>query len=230
MSDSNATITRTKLIQRAFRRIGIDSPSTNELGLGVELLNDIIKELDEEGRFLHAVSNTPSTLALVSGQASYDVASDGIPSYMLSLERVEIVRGEGTLEPIRIIDKSESISTYEREGTTGGDPHMVYLERQPNMANQKIWFYPTPSAAVNIQIYFRRPLYDFDNASDNPDVPQSWNQKLVKRLAYELAPEYGVPLAERQLIKAECDEAMKKGWAAQEEKTAEPKPVQATYF
>ncbi len=37
---------------------------------------------------------------------------------------------------------------------------------------------------------------DFDNASDNPDLPQEWFDVLAFNLALNMAPEYDVP-AER---------------------------------
>ena len=38
-----------------------------------------------------------------------------------------------------------------------------------------------------IRYSYKRPLYDFDGATDNPDMPQGWEQYLIYRLAYELA-------------------------------------------
>ena len=38
-----------------------------------------------------------------------------------------------------------------------------------------------------IRYTYKRPLYDFDSATDNPDMPQGWEQYLIYRLAYEMA-------------------------------------------
>jgi len=38
-----------------------------------------------------------------------------------------------------------------------------------------------------IRYTYKRPLYDFDSATDNPDMPQGWEQYLIYRLAYELS-------------------------------------------
>lgn len=229
MPDSNATITRNELIARAFRRIGIDSPSTNETALAASLLNDVVREIDAEGRWLWTVSNTPSELTLVASQQAYTVGTgaSNIAAYIMALERMEIVQGT-SLIPLRVLDKTESITTWEREATTG-EPYLVYLERAPLNSSNRILFYPTPDSAYEIQYYYRRRLYDFDAAGDNPDFPQEWNQKLVRRLSYELSPEYGIPLAERQLLLAEAQEAMRMGKAANADK-AHPVNVNACYF
>jgi len=76
------------------------------------------------------------------------------------------------------------------------------------MADQKIWFYPTPSEAYTAKYTYRRRLYDFDNASDNPDFPQTYALPLEKILAAEMAPFYHLPLEERMLINAESDKAL----------------------
>ena len=58
-----------------------------------------------------------------------------------------------------------------------------------------------------IRYVIKRPLYDFDNASDNPDMPQGWGRYLAKRLAFDLSASYHLMLDERQLLKAEYMDA-----------------------
>jgi hypothetical protein len=71
LSNSDATITRTELIKRAFRRIGIWTPSTNDLSNAVGLLNDVVKMIDVHGKWLWAIDNTPTALTISSGTQSY---------------------------------------------------------------------------------------------------------------------------------------------------------------
>lgn len=211
MSDSNATITRTELVRRAFRRIGQDNPTNTDKANAVALLNDILKGLDPQGRFLWTISNTPSTLTLVDGQSAYTVgsAATNIANYIIALERVEMMNGTQISYPLDILDKSEAISTWNRDSAASSQPVQVYLERAPLASNQKMHFYPTPNAADSIQYYYRRRLYDFDNPSDNPDFPAEHNQRLVQMLASELAPEYGVSVAEIiQYHEPKADKAM----------------------
>jgi hypothetical protein len=231
MSDSNATITRTELLQRAFRRIGIDSPSTNELALAVPVLNDIMRELDPECRFLHAISNTPTSLTLANGTASYSAGSgaSNFPLYTMAIERVELRINSPPYVPLAVLSRDDWFNSIYRG--TSGQPLQCHLERAAASANSLLWFAPTPDAAYTANVFTRRMLYDFDNASDNPDIPQSWNLKLIKRLAYELAPENGIPLEERQLIKAEVDEAMALGKAAEADSTTKrPVKFRGQYF
>lgn len=231
MADSNSTITRDQLIRAAFRRIGMDSPSVNEKALGAERLNDVVAELDPEGRWLWAISPTETSLTLVVGTRSYAVGSPptGIAPYIQSLETVVIYRGGGTQRiPLRIIPYSELLASCELE-TTSGEPYMVALEVTADPANQKLHFLPTPSVADTIKYTFQRMLYDFDAASDAPDFKRSMRLSLIKILASELAPDYGVPSGDRQLLLVEADAAKRKMLSHNAQRTT-PTRVVADYF
>lgn len=231
MADSNSTLTRSQIIERAFRRFGVDSPSTNESALAAELLNDIVAELDPKGRWFWAISNTESTLTLTSGTGSYSVGTgaDEIQNYISSLETVVLERSANQRIPLRIIPKTESLSSYEHERTSG-EPYMVHLEVAADPANQKIRFLPIPDSDYTIKYTYKRMLYDFTAASDNPDLMRSMRLGLIKILSAELAPEYGVPMAERQMLLAESEQAKHLFVAHNSEDGVTATPVCADYF
>ncbi len=56
-----------------------------------------------------------------------------------------------------------------------------------------------------LRLLFRRPLYDFDSASDTPDFPISWPRLMVYKFAYDLADYWGIPAdkADRMIKKAQ---------------------------
>jgi hypothetical protein len=54
---------------------------------------------------------------------------------------------------------------------------------------------------------FKRPLFDFDLPTDNPDVPAGWEQYLIYRLAIDLAPEYQVSPEKMQMLRVALTEA-----------------------
>lgn len=193
------------------------------------LLNAIVKELDTEGRWLWTVSNSESSLTISSGTRSYvtGTASNTIATNILALERADLYIGT-SYTPLTIFDKSESIGTYLREGT--GQPVGCFLETAPVMTSQKLHFFQTPNGTYTVKYTYRRRLYDFDNATDNPDFPQDWEQKLVKGLAFELAPEFGVPLMEQEKLKNDWKEAKREGMAANAETSATRTAQRGTYF
>jgi len=208
--DSNARTNRDEILRAAFRRCGQDNPSTDDLALGVRVLNRVTRKLDAEGRWIWGVSNTPYQLTLSSSTADYavgDLATE-IPTGILALERVELSINTPPYWPLRILDKSAWLMSPLRG--TSGEPLEVYLERQPTDASQKIWFAPTPDSAYTANVYYRRRLFDFDNATDNPDMPHECEQGVIEILTEALAPEIGVPLSEvLQGHKVYADEAKK---------------------
>lgn len=48
-----------------------------------------------------------------------------------------------------------------------------------------------------LRMVYRRPLYDFDTASDTPDFPIQWPRLLMYKLAFDLGDLYGIPVEER---------------------------------
>lgn len=229
MPNSDSTLTRDRILRRAFARVGYDSPSTSELATGAEILNDVCADLDPQGRWLWTISNTESTFTTVANQRAYSVGvgASNIQNYILELQTMVIVRGTSRDE-IRIIGKNESIESYELE-TTSGEPYLAHLKVTPDPANQTIILLPTPDAAYTINYTFQRMIYDFDSANDTPDFPRSMRLDLIKILAAELAPEFGATMQDRQALFAEAELA-KKMMKAKNKERKDATRVCAQYF
>lgn len=56
-----------------------------------------------------------------------------------------------------------------------------------------------------IQLDCQYPVQDIDSSTDNPDIPQEFLEALKYGLAVRLAPEYGYPLEDRMVLKAEAE-------------------------
>lgn len=169
-----------------------------------------------------AVNGTDTSVTYVTDTTS----GHGIAPFIQSLETMFWVNGT-TRNPIEIIDKTRSLTTYELETT--GQPYLAYLEIAANPEDQKLHFLPTPSAIYQMNYAYQRMLYDFDSASDEPDVRRSMRLSLIKVLANELASEMGVPQALRQDVMLEAQSARLKLRADNSER-AKKTPVIGTYF
>jgi len=209
MPTSDHNLNRTELIDAALAMLGVDSPSSDERAKAVKKLNTIVKRIDVEGRWIWGISNTESTLTLVAAQQAYitGVGASHISANILDLEWVAILQSSTHRIPLEIISKEQSIRSVLKDDT--GQPVAVHLEKAPLRSNQRALFYPTPNAADTVVYAFRRPLYDFDLATDNPDFPSAWQECLEYQLAYALSHEYGIPLNERILLKGEAKESLK---------------------
>lgn len=66
------------------------------------------------------------------------------------------------------------------------------------------------TAPQHLRLWFRKPLFDFDAATDNPDLPQGWARYLLCSLEYDLAMGHGLSMQEMAMIKGMRDDAYMK--------------------
>lgn len=75
-----------------------------------------------------------------------------------------------------------------------GDDYLLYWGATSGSGSGSAW---TSGTTYNnpqlIRYTYRRPLYDFDNSTDNPDLPQQWIRHLHYRLCVDLSPGFSVP-------------------------------------
>lgn len=210
---SDFNVSRNDVVTLALGMCGVADPSNADISLGNTLLNMKIRHLDADGDWLHAISNTESTLTLVGGQQAYStgVGATNIASTIIKLEYAAIEIGSSRQPPLVILDKQTSLKTPLKLDTNG-QPVAVYLETANLRSAQRMLFYPIPNSAYTVKYHFRRALYDFDTVTDNPDMPTAFALPLMKLLAVELAPHFGNTLNDQQLLmtKAEADLAKAK--------------------
>jgi len=199
-------LTRNELIDIAYSLIGVAEVSNSDRALAVQMLNSLVRHLDARGDWLWTIDNTETTLTTVSGTQEYSTgaAATDIATNILKLSYAAVLINNDR-EELDILDKPSSLRT-DLQDESNNQPIEVYLERAKLLADNKMLLYPTPNAAYSVVYKYRRPLYDFDGASDNPDFPGTFILPLQKLLAAELAPHFGIPLQERQLLMAQGSE------------------------
>jgi hypothetical protein len=86
----------------------------------------------------------------------------------------------------------------------------IQLNYTPNEGYGTIKLWPTPdtSAATysTITIIYQAPFEYFTAASETLDFPEEWYLPFIYQLAVLLAPEVGMSLPDRQVLKAEADQ------------------------
>lgn len=249
------TCTRDKLIELAYKVIGVleegQVPDGEMLQDGIDLLNLIVRETDQSGRWRWTIG-AAAHVALAANVCVYD-QNNGLPANIAELLTVSFRDSSGRDSPPLKILKAE---TYEQipEKTRVDTPMAVYLTEDITLANRKLYVWPMLStvtaqsvvtgtdaaaykcimphigAAVNrpitganysmfwapggsgavawasgtsytspelLRLTYRRPIYDFDTASDTPDFPIQWPRLLIYKLAFDLGDIYGIPESER---------------------------------
>lgn len=202
---SDFKMTRNELIELALSRVGVVEPSTDDISISVKVLNSLVRSIDAKATWLWAVDASESTIQTVGGQSAYitGTGASNIPLNMLELIEIAISRGDERRQLV-IYNKQDALKSYLKTGTNS-EPLAAYFERAVDRVNNKLFLYPTPNSSYDLKYSYRRPLFDFDSPSDNPDFPSEWALALQKMLSYELAPHFGKSLNERQILKADYD-------------------------
>lgn len=208
--------TRDQIINAAYRKLGIladgATPTATQLTNAAEALNNIVFSLYAQGMPLWAISTTYFTLT--QGQYQYPVGL-GIGAGNLNITA-----------PLKIyqawnLDVTDPNNTYRI-------PMNIYTQYNYNLLNApqdqgypiQLWYQPGNQAGtINIwpapdqfsalyrQVWFtyQRPFDQFNAGTDTPDFPQVWIEPLIYSLAHRLAPEFGVPLSERDKLNEEAN-------------------------
>lgn len=214
MSTSGSTVfnlTRDQIITSALRMIGAiaqgESPTATQISEAAEALNIMIKAWEADGMPLWGLEE--SDITLVAGVNLYQIGigkSVNIPKPLKVIQAWNRDTVSNVDIPMRIITKQE----YNILGnkTTSGNPIQIFY--QPMLDYGELHVFPTPSAqeATQNKIYlvYQRPFEDFLISGNNPDFPQEWLEAIKYGLAARLAPEYGMPLEQRQFLNKEAGE------------------------
>lgn len=191
------------------------SPDAEDLTNGTQALNTVVAKLQTIGMPLWARNEytfTPTTSAtylIGVGQT----LNTPFPLKVQQALLIDNISGNNIEMQIRTIYEYNTIVST---GATGQPIQFFY---QPLVNFGKITLWPTPDTASitnkQIKIVYQQPFDDFVSAGDTPDFPQEWHQAIIYQLATTLAPEYGVPLQDRQMLVQEArmytDEALSFG-------------------
>lgn len=89
--------------------------------------------------------------------------------------------------------------------TTGSDYSLYW--RQTGSSGSA-WVTGTDYTNGKILRYsYKKPLFDFDSSSDNPDMPSGWNKFLIYQLASDLGPEHGLDIDTQRSMDLRAKEA-----------------------
>jgi hypothetical protein len=198
--------TRNQLIQSALRKLGVlatgQTPTSEDYSNGADALNMLVAEYRTLGMPLWK-RNTYSFNPTVN-VSSYNIGSGytlntSYPLKLLQAWRLDTSTSSRT--PMDIIaDSNFNLLPSNSTGT----PIQITYQPKVNYGVIKLW--PTPdSATPTIYIVYQNPTEYFNASTDTMDYPEEWYHAIVYGLAVRLAPEYGIPLPDRQLLMKEAD-------------------------
>ena len=199
MTTSSTTsweLDRNAIIKSALRKLGVlgqgGTPSAEQYTDGAEALNSLIQTLATEGMPLW--KRTLVSITPVAGTASYTVSN--------VWKIAQVILGN-TTGGTQIELTLKSYYDYKRlPDTTSGLPtNYAYT---PGLENGTLYVWPIPDSSTasnnTIDVVYQKEFFSFNASTDTPDFPAYWTDALIYGLAVRLAPEYGLPLQDRQML------------------------------
>lgn len=185
------TLPAQDIITDALQIIGLvgagQTASPDDHSVCLVALQNIIKELPLHGVVWPKVTAAPVLLAWSAGTpAQVTLPAD----YFGSPSVAHMVNGASV--PVQIIAKAAYDALPPSAGATV--PTKLYIA--PNNA---AYLWPVPTVDPALMLTYQAIATDVEIAS-RPDVAQTWLAGLALWLANEVAPKFGVPMADRQDI------------------------------
>jgi hypothetical protein len=204
MSTSGNTsweLTRNNIIERAFAKFGIpgegNTLSTVQYTVGTTVLNEVVALACVAGMPLWKRISVTKTLSTTT--QTY-VIPNAVKIAQVILRDI----GGGTSYEL----KDKSLYDFNKLPTNNvGLPTNWMFAPSIEGGTVSIWPLTSDSTAVaqkELVIVYQKEFDGFFGATDTPDFPSYWSSALIYRLAVLLAPEYGVPIPDRQELKQEA--------------------------
>lgn len=200
---------RTEIIEAALRKIGAlslgQSVTSAQMDTAVKALNMLVKSWQTKGLFLWTLSEF--TLATVIGTEAYTLepGATGVTGLVDDIIGVDTAYWVNSND-----DERMDVWSYRRyqeevqKQTISGQPMAIAVRPTESPVTAYIW--PSPAAIYTIKIIGIAKLKDWDNTTDKGGIPTRFQKALVYGLAADLAPEYGVPLNERNALNSQAGE------------------------
>ena len=195
-------LTRNQIIESALRKLGVlaegQTPSTQNYSDGAMALNTVVAQLKAIGMPLWARSEytfTPTTNSYTIGTGM--TLNTPFPVKMLQAFRTD----NGAKIPLEIVAR-EDFNILPT--SSNGSPIKINYQSFVNYGTISLWPTPTSTNTATITLVYQRPYQYFTTSTETMDFPEEWYNAIIYHLAVRLAPEWGVPLPDRQMLMQEA--------------------------
>lgn len=212
MTTSNNTIfqlSRDEIINAAYRKLGVvsegDTASAAQLTTGTQALNTIVAFFQTLGMALWARKEL--IITMVSGQQEYTIGVGKAIAQPFPLHVHEAVLNMGSTDSSIDVTMLARADFNLLPATDGGTPVNATYQPFINYGVFSVW--PTPDTSLitgtTITITYTAPFEYFIAATDTMDFPQEWYLAVIYALTVVMAPDFGIPLMDRQQFSKEAD-------------------------
>ena len=187
------------IIQEAFERLGGAPITGEEAASARRTLNLILADWQNKGVLLWTTELKTQTL--VSTTATYDLGTS-VTDILQAVIRRTVNSVSTDIEMTRIT--KEAFQQIPNKATKG-KPIQYAIHRKREQPSIVVWPFPENSTD-EVRMWAVRRFFNFDNSSDDPDVPYRFLPPLCAGLAYHMSMKRtGIPPTTIQLLKQEYD-------------------------
>jgi hypothetical protein len=195
-------LTRNQLIESALRKLGVlaegQTPSTQNYTDGAMALNTVVAQLRAIGMPLWARSEytfTPTT-------NTYNIGTGLTLDTQFPVKLLQAFRTEtGAKIPMDLVAR-EDFNILPANST--GSPIKVNYQPYVNYGVVSLWPTPASSNTSTVTLVYQRPFQYFTASTETMDFPEEWYNAIIYNLAVRLAPEWGHPIPDRQMLMQEA--------------------------
>lgn len=175
-----------------------ETPTDDHIASAARTLNLLVKAWQADGLQLFRRKNY--TVTLVASDKDYVFGTGGtvteVPTRILHVFRR--TSDDQDIEVSLLSD--QEYQTMTAKSIESNPVTSYYYDYQGTYGTLYVW--PTPKTGVTDTLIVRgeRPIYDFDSATDDADVPNYYFMALVYGLAMAMLPKWGVEEMQAQRI------------------------------
>jgi hypothetical protein len=206
MTTSNLYVmqyTLTDLVAAVLRKLGVlaegQSPSTKNTADTLMALNMVIALFKSYGMPLWARTSYTFTPAVNDG--SYVMGIGKELNTPAPVKVLQVVRNQGSSNiDLDVI----SDDTFNQLPNSSGTPVQATYQPLIDSGVLRLWPIPTSTVDYTVTVTYQRPFQFLSASTDTLDLPEEWYLPLVYKTATILAPEWGVPVTDRQMLSAQA--------------------------
>lgn len=208
MATSGTTVytqNRNEVITGALRKLAVlasgGTPTTAQISDANAALNAMVKAFHADGMPLWKIREY--TFTVTSGTGSYTIGPSQTLNTHTPLKVIQALRTQSgaTSVPMNIYTHYDFNLLPSQNNS--GVPVNLYYEPLRTTGTINLWPIPNDSTTT-ITIVYQSPFEDMTTATDDFDFPSYWIEALIYNLAWRMAPEYGIPPTDRNLLAAEA--------------------------
>lgn len=207
--------TRDELIADALEKCGglalNESPTANQYTRAASALTSMLKAYHSKGMPLWKLKQYTFALSLFTdGYAKMGpgqtLVTTTTPLKMLTAQRYDAV-AETTID-LNIYTRQEYFVIPAT--TITAIPTQIYVQPQKTYMDVYLWPRPDTYSSTNIslKIDIQEATSSVGSGTDLPDFPDEWEEAIIYGLADRLAPNYAMPIQERQMLSKEAKDKL----------------------